>query len=185
MQHMLRKRHKVYKNWGLLVLTISSCSASASRPPPGWSRARWGRTPRSSRRTSAPTSFLQMSTTSASYASPFMLSSDYQIIILYYHLIILSYQLLLPRNYQPIYQCVNTIHPFQRYVWDNHEMFAGEFWEHLLLKLCAASTLLLQAVQGKGAVKGPDITYVYMQLPSTRPIWISGCLSWLRIWGIT
>ena len=39
-------------------------------------------------------------------------------------------------------------------------MFAGEFWEHMLLKLCAASTLLLQAVQGKGAVKGPDISYV-------------------------
>ena len=90
MQHMLRKRHKVYKNWGLLVLTISSCSASASRPPPGWSRARWGQTPRSWRRTSAPTSFLQMSTTSASYASPFMLSSDYQIIILSSYHIILS-----------------------------------------------------------------------------------------------
>ena len=47
--------------------------------------------------------------------------------------------------------------------------FSGEFWEHLLLKLCAASTLLLQAVQGKGAVKGPDIS-LRMQLPSTRPI---------------
>ena len=32
-------------------------------------------------------------------------------------------------------------------------MLSGEFWKHLLLKLSAASTLLLQAFQGKGAVK--------------------------------
>ena len=30
-------------------------------------------------------------------------------------------------------------------------MLSGEFWKHLLLKLSAASTLLLQAFQGKGA----------------------------------
>ena len=32
-------------------------------------------------------------------------------------------------------------------------MLSGKFWKHLLLKLSAASTLLLQAFQGKGAVK--------------------------------
>ena len=177
---MLRKRHKVDKNWGLLVLTISSCSASASRPPPGWSRARWGRTPRSSRRTSAPTSFLQMSTTSASYASPFMLSSDYQIVLSYY--LISSSCLAIINQFISVSTPSILSKDSSSNVWDNHEMFAGEFWEHLLLKLCAASTLLLQAVQGKGAVKGPDIS-LCMQLPSTRPIWISGCLSWLRIYG--
>ena len=31
---------------------------------------------------------------------------------------------------------------------------SGEFWEHLLFKLGAASALLLQAFQGKGAVNG-------------------------------
>ena len=175
MQHMLGNRHKVYiENWGLLPC---SCSALASPPSPGWSRARWGRTPRSSRRTSAPTSFLLMSTTSALYASPFILSSNY-------HLIITSSPCQWALTSQLSTNLSLCYHhpPFPkislRSSWNVCRSILGTLATQTLC--CKHSTSAGRS--GKRCCKRTR-QRLCMQLPSTRPIWISGCLSWLRIYG--